>query len=56
MFIALRINRKGFLLFLSYCQIWVQEVQKVQWVQIRSIRPIRGRKEIKREVVCPVII
>ena len=36
------INRKGFLLFLSYCQIWVQEVQKVQWVQVRSIRPIRS--------------
>ena len=28
-------------MFLSYCQIWVQEVQKVQWVQVRPIRPIR---------------
>ena len=29
-------------MFLSYCQIWVQEVQKVQWVQVRPIRPIRS--------------
>ena len=34
-------------MFLSYCQIWVQEVQMVQEVQlrpIRLIRLIRGRK------------
>ena len=37
MFIALRINRKGFLLFLSYST-----------TAIRFIRPIRGRKEIQR--------
>ena len=42
------INRKGFLLFLSYCQIWVQEVQKVQWVQVRSIRLIRGRNKNRK--------
>ena len=47
MFIALRINRKGFLLFLSYGS---------HRTSIRSIRPIRGRKEIKSKAVCPVII
>ena len=47
MFIALRINRKGFLLFLSYGS---------HRTGIRSIRPIRGRKEIKSTAVCPVII
>ena len=47
MFIALRINRKGFLLFLSYGS---------HRTSIRSIRPIRGKKEIKSKAVCPVII
>ena len=47
MFIALRINRKGFLLFLSY---------RSHRTRIRPIRPIRGRKEIKSKVVYPVII
>ena len=36
MFIALRINRKGFLLLLSYAS---------HRTSIRSIRPIRGRKK-----------
>ena len=35
-------------MFLSYCQIWVQEVQKVQWVQVRSIRLIRGRNKNRK--------
>ena len=48
MFIALRINRKGFLLFLSY--------GSHNRTSIRSIRQIRGRKEIKRKAVCPVIV
>ena len=39
------INRKGFIMFLSYST-----------TAIRSIRPIRGRKEIKSKAVCPVII
>ena len=39
------INRKGFLLFLSYST-----------TAIRPIRPIRGKKEIKRKGVCPVIV
>ena len=47
MFIALRINRKGFLLFLSYGS---------HRTGIRSIRPIRGRKEIKSKAVCSVIV
>ena len=47
MFIALRINRKGFLVFLSYGS---------HRTSIRSIRPIRGRKEIKSKAVCSVII
>ena len=47
MFIALRINRKGFLLFLSYSS---------HRTYIRSIRPIRGRKEIKSKAVCSVIV
>ena len=38
MFIALRINRKGFLLFLSYGS---------HRTSIRSIRPIRGRETSK---------
>ena len=38
MFIALRINSKGFLLFLSYGS---------HRTGIRSIRPIRGRKTSK---------
>ena len=38
MFIALRINRKGFLLFLSYGS---------HRTGIRSIRPIRGRETSK---------
>ena len=41
------INRKGFLLFLSYGS---------HRTGIRSIRLIRGRKEIKSTAVCPVII
>ena len=47
---------RGFYCFCLMTQIGVQEVQKVQWVQVRSIRPIRGRKEIKSKAVCPVII
>ena len=53
MFIALRINRKGFIMFLSYCQIWVQEVQKVQWVLIRPIRPIRLIRLIRGHITKP---
>ena len=45
MFIALRNNRKGFFMFLSYST-----------KAIRPIRPIRGKKEIKKKVVCSVII
>ena len=47
MFIALRIYRKGFIMFLSYGS---------HRTSIRSIRPIRGRKEIQSKAVCPVII
>ena len=47
MFIALRIYRKGFLLFLSYGS---------HRTSIRSIRPIRGKIEIKSTAVYPVII
>ena len=50
MFIALRINRKGFLLFLSYGS------HRTGIRPIRPIRSIRGRKEIKSKAVCPVII
>ena len=41
------INRKGFLLFLSYSS---------HRTGIRSIRPIRGRKGIQSKAVYPVII
>ena len=41
------INRKGFIMFLSYGS---------HRTGIRSIRPIRGRKEIKSKAVYPVII
>ena len=44
------INRKGFLLFLSYGS------HRTGIRPIRPIRSIRGRKEIKSKAVCPVII